>query len=340
MSTATMKVAVYNEYGSPEVLHTTEMPKPTPAENEILVRVHARSIGYGDLFARRGIPREEFNMPGILYIPTKMAFGAKSPKINVLGSEFSGVVEVVGQAVDNFSIGDEVYGYLGQNMGANAEYITVSATSTVAKKPANMTHVEATVVPYGAVTALHLLEKGNIKAGDKVLINGASGSIGAAAVQLAKHYGAEVTGVAGTPRQEYVKALGADHVIDYTKEDFTTNGKTYDLILDVLGKSTFADAKNSLTSNGIYLRASFKMREVMQMLMNPLRGGKKVICALAFDSPDDLVKINELIEAGKYTVIVDRCYPLDQIADAHRYVETGRKQGSVVVTSEPQTTNA
>jgi|GEM_PF-51167 len=334
MSTTTMKVAIYNEYGSPDVLHTTDMAKPTPQEGEILVQVKARSINYGDLFARRGVPRDEFNMPGILYYPTILAFGKNKPKVKVLGSEFSGIVESVGSGVSKFNVGDEVYGYLGQNMGANAEYITVSQDSTVTLKPVNMSFEQATVTPYGAVTALNLLKKGNIQAGHKVLINGASGSIGAAAVQLAKHYGAEVTGVAGGPRLEYVKALGADHVIDYRQADFTQNGETYDLIIDVLGKSTFAQAKNSLTRNGIYLRASFKMRELFQMLMNPLHGGKKVICALAFESPEDLVTIKGLVEAGKYTAIVDRCYPLDQIADAHRYAENGNKRGTIAVVSQ------
>ncbi len=340
MNTQTMKAAIYTEYGSPDVLHMAELDKPTPAEGEILVRVYARSINYGDLFARRGVPFKEFNMPTALYIPTKFIFGISKPNIQVLGSEFSGVVEALGDGVSRFKVGDEVYGYPGQNMGANAEYIVVSETSPVAIKPVNMSHAQATVVPYGGITAFNLLKKADIQPGQKVLINGASGAIGAAAVQLAKLYGAEVTAVAGAPRLDYVKSLGADDAIDYKQEDFTQNGKTYDLILDVLGKTTFAQAKKSLTQTGIYLRASFKMREVFQMLMNPLRGGKKILCVLAFESPDDLDTIRELVEDGKFTAIVDRCYPLEQIADAHRYIESGNKQGSVVVTSMPDNVRA
>lgn len=332
MNTNTMKVALYNQYGSPDVMHIEDMAKPAPAENEILIHVKARSINYGDLFARRGAPRDEFNMPGILYLAVIMSFGAKNPKVKILGSEYSGTVEAVGSEVSKYKVGDEVYGYLGQAMGANAEYITVAETASVALKPQNMSHPQATVVPYGAVTALNLLKKANIQQGQKVLINGASGAIGAAAVQLAKLYGAEVTGVAGAPRHDFIKSLGADHVIDYKKEDFTKNGETYDLIFDVLGKTTFAGVKKSLTKDGIYQRASFKMRELFQMLMNPLRGGKKVICALAFDSADDLTHITELIESGMFTTMVDRCYPLDQMADAHRYVESGNKRGNVAVT--------
>jgi len=335
MSTATqtMKVAIYNEYGAPDVLHIEEMTKPTPADNEILVRVEARSINFGDLFARRGVPSREFNMPFVLLIPTKLIFGINKPNIRILGSEYAGVVEAVGSAVSKFKVGDEVYGYQGQNMGANAEYLTVAEDATVAHKPSNMSFEEATAVPYGAITAYHLLKKADLKEGKKILINGASGAIGAAAVQFAKLHGAEVTGVAGVKRLDYVRGLGADHVIDYKQQDFTKNGETYDVIFDILGKSTFATAKKSLTDDGIYLRASFKMREVWQMLMNPLRGGKKVVCALASESQDDLIHIAKLVEEGKYTTILDRSYPLEDIADAHRYVEDGNKTGSVVVTA-------
>jgi NADPH:quinone reductase-like Zn-dependent oxidoreductase len=217
-------------------------------------------------------------------------------------------------------------------MGANAEYLCMPENGLVAIKPANMTFEEAAVVPYGAITALNLLRKVNIQRGQKVLINGASGGIGSAAVQLAKHYGAEVTGVCATPRVEFVKALGADKVIDYTKEDFTQNGETYDLIFDIMGKSSFSRCKNSLKPNGRYLLASFKMKQLFQMLWTSIVGDKKVICALSSESPKDLVFIKELVEAGKIKSIIDRCYPWEQIADAHRYVEGGHKRGNVVVT--------
>jgi NADPH:quinone reductase-like Zn-dependent oxidoreductase len=198
-----------------------------------------------------------------------------------------------------------------------------------------MTCEEAATVPYGALTALNLLRKVNIQRGQKVLINGASGGIGSAAVQLAKYFGAEVTGVCSTPRLEFVKSLGADKVIDYTKEDFTQNGETYDLIFDILGRSSFSRCKSSLNENGRYLLASFKMKQLFQMLWTSIRGSKKVICALSGEKLEDLLLIKELVEAGKIKSIIDRRYPLEQAAEAHRYIEQGQRTGSVVITLKP-----
>jgi NADPH:quinone reductase-like Zn-dependent oxidoreductase len=195
-----------------------------------------------------------------------------------------------------------------------------------------MTCEEAATVPYGALTALNLLRKVNIQPGQKVLINGASGGIGSAAIQLAKYFGAEVTGVCGTPRLEFVKALGADKVIDYTKEDFTQNGETYDLIFDILGRSSFARCKSSLKPNGRYLLASFKMKQLVQMLWTSKMNNKKVICALSSEKVEDLLFIKELVEAGKLKSIIDKRYPLHQAAEAHRYIETGNKKGNVIIT--------
>jgi NADPH:quinone reductase-like Zn-dependent oxidoreductase len=202
----------------------------------------------------------------------------------------------------------------------------------VAVKPANMTCEEAATVPYGALTALSLLRKANIQPRQKVLINGASGGIGSAAVQLAKYFGAEVTGVCSTPRLEFVKALGADKVMDYTQEDFTKNGETYDLIFDILGKSSFSSCKSSLKANGIYLLASFKMKQLFQMLQTSRTSGKKVICALSSENPEDLELIKRLVEEGHIKALIDRCYPLEEAAEAHRYVETGSRTGSVIIT--------
>jgi NADPH:quinone reductase-like Zn-dependent oxidoreductase len=330
-----MKAIVFTEYGSPDVLQLKEVVKPAPKENEILVRVYATPVNYGDLTARNfaNLTSSEFNMPALLFLPARMSFGWNKPKINILGSELAGKVEAVGQAVSKFKPGDEVFAYIGMNMGANAEYICLPESGTIALKPANLTFDEAATLPYGAIMAVSLLQKANLKPGQKVLINGASGGIGAMAVQLAKYYGAEVTGVCGAPRLEYVKSLGADKVIDYTKEEFTQNGETYDLIFDILGRSSFSRCKGSLKPNGIYLLASFKSQALFQMLWTSLTGSKqKVICAMADEKTENLVFIKELVEAVKVKTLIDKRFPLEQTDEAHRYVEQGRKQGNVVIT--------
>jgi len=329
-----MKAVIYTEYGTPDVLRLAEIEKPAPRDNEILIRNHATTVNIGDIWARnfREITPSKFTMPLPLWLPARMYFGLTRPKINILGSEFAGEIEAVGRDVKRFRKGDQIFGYRGQSMGANAEYLCMPEDGLVAIKPANMTYEEAATVPYGALTALSLLRKVNIQGGQKVLVNGASGSIGSAAVQLAKYFGADVTGVCSTPRLELVKALGADKVIDYTREDFTLNGETYDLIFDILGKSSFASCQNSLTQNGIYLLASFKMKQLFQMLWTSRTNGKKVICALSSESPEDLVFIKELVEEGRIKSLIDKRYPLGKTAEAHRYVEKGFKTGSVTIT--------
>ena len=329
-----MKAIIYTEFGPPEVLQLKEAPTPSPKDGEVLIRVHATPVGYGDLLARNfgNVTSSEFNMPLPLLLPMRMYFGFSKPRVKILGSEFAGEVEAVGRAVTRFKPGDQVMGYLGQRMGAYAEYVCMAESGSLALKPANMSYAEAAAVPYGALMATSLLRRASIQPGHKVLIVGASGGIGSAAVQLAKHYGAEVTGVCGAPRLDYVKALGADHVVDYAREDFTQNGETYDLIFDVLGKSSFARCKNSLKPNGIYLLASFKTKALIQMLWTKIAGSKKVICAMASESAESLVFVKGLIEAGEYKSIIDCCFPLEEAAKAHRYVETGQKKGSVVIT--------
>lgn len=317
-----------------DVLHLGEVEKPTPKDNEVLLRVHATPVNFGDLIARKigKISSKEFYMPALFWLFTRIEFGFSKPKKHILGSEFAGVIEAVGKAVKRFKIGDPVFGYRGMSMGANAEYVCMPEDGMVALKPVNMTDEEAAAVPYGALTALNLLRKVNIQKGQKVLIIGASGAIGSAALQLARHFGAEVTGVCGTPRVEMVKALGADKVIDYTREDFTQSGETYDLIVDILGKSSFSRCKRVLKPNGRILYASFKMKQLFQMLWTSRIGDKKVICALSSERPDDLNFIRELVEKGKIKSVIDRCYPLEQTAEAHRYAETGHKKGNVVIT--------
>jgi len=329
-----MKAIVYTEYGPPEVLQLKEVEKPVPKDNEILIRNYATSVNYGDITARnfRNVSPREFNMPFLFWLLGRIAFGFRKPKNTILGSEFAGEIEAVGKDVKRFREGDQVFGYRGQSMGANAEYLCIPEDGEVAIKPANMTYEEAAVVPYGAITALNLLIKVDIQSGQKVLINGASGSIGSAAVQFAKQAGAEVTGVCSTPRVELVKSLGADRVIDYTKEDFTQSGETYDIIFDVLGKSSFSRCKHSLKPNGRYLLASFKMKQLIQMLWTSKIGSQKVICALAPEKSGDLPYIKELIEAGKIKAAIDKSFPLQQTAAAHRYVEQGHKKGHIAIT--------
>ncbi|MFW3146896.1 MAG: NAD(P)-dependent alcohol dehydrogenase [Thermoplasmatota archaeon] len=322
-----------DDYGPPEVLKIKDFPKPVPKDNEILVRVNATTVNFGDLIARnfKNIPLRELHMPLPLMLFARLSFGWSKPKVRILGSEFSGVVESVGKNVTKFSIGDEVFGYPGQRMGAYAEYLTMAEDKMVGLKPKNMTHPEAACIPYGAIMALSHLRKVSIRPGQKVLVNGASGGIGSAGVQLAKYYGAEVTGVCGTNRVEFVKALGADKVIDYTKEDFTGNGETYDVIYDILGKSTFSKCKGSLKENGTYLLASFKMKKVFQMMMTKFGNGKKVICALAGEDPGEMDLIRKLAEEGHIKTVIDRAFPFEQAADAHGYVESGKKKGNVVI---------
>jgi NADPH:quinone reductase-like Zn-dependent oxidoreductase len=330
-----MKAIMFTEYGSPDVLQIKEVAKPSPKDNEILIRVHATPVNYGDLTARN-FANSQFNMPAPLYLPARMAFGWNKPKINILGSELAGKVEAVGKDVTKFKVGDQVFAYLGMNMGANAEYVCVPESATVVLKPANLSYEEASTLPYGAVMATSLLAKANTLTsvrGQKVLINGASGGIGSMAVQLAKHFGAEVTGVCSTPRLEFVKSLGADKVIDYTKEDFTQNGETYDLIFDILGRSSFSKLKRSLKPHGIYLLASYKMNALLQMLWTSITGSRqKVICAFANETAESLVLVKGLVETGKIKTVIDKCFPLEQASEAHRYVEEGHKQGNVVIT--------
>ncbi len=329
-----MKAIVFTEYGSPHVLQLADVPTPTPKDGEVLVRVRATTVAYGDLLARRmgSVTSSEFNMPLPLLLPSRLAFGWSKPKVNILGSEFAGEVEAVGRTVTRFKPGDAVMGYRGQHMGAYAEYVCMAETGSLALKPSTMSFAQAATVPYGALMATDLLRWANIQPGHKALINGASGGIGSAALQLAKHYGAEVTGVCGGPRVEYVRALGADHVIDYTSEDFTRNGERYDLIFDVLGKSSFDRCRGSLAPGGVYLLASFKSKALLQMLRTKIAGREKVICALAGEKVENLAFVGKLAEAGEFRAIVDRCFPLEQAAEAHRYVESGSRAGPVVLT--------
>jgi NADPH:quinone reductase-like Zn-dependent oxidoreductase len=329
-----MKAMVYTKYGPPDVLELKEVEKPTPKDNELLIRIYATPVNFGDItardFKRKFTPRT-FSMPSPLWLLARLEFGFSKPRKNILGSELAGEIEAVGKDVTRFKAGDQVFAYRGSKMGANAEYLCMPENGLVALKPSNMSYAEAATIPYGALTALTLLRNVNIQPGQNVLINGASGAIGSAAVQLAKHFGANVTGVCSTPRIDLVKALGAARVVDYTQEDFTQNGETYDLIFDILNKTSLARCKSSLKPNGRYLLASFKTRQLFQALWTSVFSSKKVICALSNEKTEDLMFIKELVEAGKIISVIDRCYPVEQTAEAHRYVESGQKTGNVII---------
>jgi NADPH:quinone reductase-like Zn-dependent oxidoreductase len=319
-----MKAIVYTAYGTPDVLHIKEVAKPIPKDNEVQIKIHAAVVGPSDCAFRKGDP-----------FMVKLIHGLTRPKFAILGVEFAGEIEAVGKDVTLFTKGDPVFGMSPNSFGTHAEYMCLPEDQTVVTKPAKMTYEAAAAITDGATTALTFLrDTAKIQSGQKVLINGASGSVGAYAVQLARYYGAEVTGVCSTTNIELVKSLGADEVIDYTKADFTKSGQTYDVIFDAVGKSSFSRCKSSLTQKGVYLTTTPALGIVFQMLWTSMSRGKKAKFATAglVQNKDNLNFLKELFEAGKIKAVIDRCYPLEQTAEAHRYVETGRKKGNVVIT--------
>jgi NADPH:quinone reductase-like Zn-dependent oxidoreductase len=315
-----MKAVVYEGYGSPDVLQLREVAEPSIADNEVLVKVHAASIQQTDINFRKGTPFLARVLAGLL-----------KPKNQILGCDYSGTVEATGKNVDEYREGDEVYGPLNKRTGTHAEYISVT-TEEVSLKPKNLTFVEAASVGVAGTIALQCLrDHGEIQQGQKVLVNGAAGGIGTFAVQIAKSYGTEVTGVCGTANLEMVKSIGADHVIDYTKEDFAARAGEYDIVFDAVRKSTFAKCKSALTSKGIYVTTEFGPGIMLQMRMNSNPNGKRMVGMLMNVDPQDLVVLTELIETGTIRPVIDRTYPLEEIADAHRYVEKGHAKGRVIV---------
>jgi 2-desacetyl-2-hydroxyethyl bacteriochlorophyllide A dehydrogenase len=317
-----MKAIVCTKYGPPEVLELREVEKPTPKEDEVLVRVHASTVTAGDVRLRSCTWAPWF------WLPARIMFGLTRPRRPTPGNELAGVIEAVGKDIAQFKAGDQVYGIIWAVSfgGANAEYICLPENE-VAIKPANMTYEEAAAAPIGGLTALVLLRKAKIQSGQKVLIVGASGSVGTYAVQLAKYFGAEVTGVCSTRNIEMVKSLGADKVIDYTQEDFTKNGQTYDIIFDAVMKTSFPRSKSSLKQRGVFVTVDYPL---LQALRTSIVGRKKVVLGIA-TRIEDLVFLRELIEAGKVKAVIDRCCPLEQTVEAHRYAEKGHKRGNVVI---------
>ena len=324
-----MKAVICEKYGPPEVLKLNEVDKPVPKDNEVLIKVYASSVNAADC-----------NVRGLSYIPTglgmiaKLMLGFKKPKKSIIGSVFAGVIEEAGKDVEDFKQGDEVYGTCSE-LGAYAEYMCRVEKGSIAIKPKNVNFEHAATIPYGALTALYFLrDMAKIKNGQKVLIKGASGGVGVYAVQLSHYFGAEVTGVCSTTNIEFVKSLGADKTIDYTIEDFTQNDEKWDIIFDVVvGKTSFSRYKKSLNPNGYYLAVAGGLSDMIQMVLTSITGGKKVIFGggTAAEKKENILFLTELIETGKLKPVLDRTFPLDEIVEAHRYVEKGHKKGNVVI---------
>lgn len=315
-----MKAVVYTHYGLPEVLHLKEVPKPSPKDNEILIRIKATAVNSGDVRLRKADP-----------FAVRFFFGLLKPKIHILGSVFSGEVESAGKQASLFKTGDEVFRHTDMRFGAYAEFICLPENGSLALKPAHISHNEAATIPFGGVTALYFIRKANIKANQKVLVVGASGAVGSGAVQLAKSHGAMVIGVCSTVNIDLVKSIGADKVIDYTKEDFTRNGETYDLIFDTVNTVSVVRSLKSLTKNGIMILSAAGMSETLQGLWINISGSRKILTGVISHKAEDIIYLKELIEAQKFKPVIDRTYPLNQVAEAHAYVEKGHKKGNVAI---------
>jgi NADPH:quinone reductase-like Zn-dependent oxidoreductase len=323
-----MKAAVHTRYGPPDVVRILEVDKPTAKDNEVLVKVHATTVNRTDSGLRAAKP-----------VINRFFTGLRRPRVTVLGNEFAGAVEAVGSGVTSFAVGDRVFGYNGTRFGAHAEYLAIPEDGSVATMPANLTYEEAASSTEGSHYALSMIRKAKIRSGQDVLVYGATGAIGSAAVQLLKRLGAEVTAVCDTEHVELVRGLGADRVIDYTAEDFTKDERTYDVVLDAVGKSSFGRCRRLLKPRGIYLSSDLgpRSQNPILALITPLFGGKRVMFPIPRDNQEMVRYFRELLESGAFKPLIDRRYRLDQIVEAYQYVETGQKIGNVVISVEPST---
>jgi NADPH:quinone reductase-like Zn-dependent oxidoreductase len=320
-----MKAVIYTKYGSPDVLQLADVAKPIPKDREVLIKIHATTVTSVDWRVR------SLNMPVGFGLISRLVFGLWQPRQPILGTELAGEIEAVGRDVSKFKVGDRVLGFSGASMGCHAEYKCLPADGTIVLKPDNLSFDEAVAISFGGTTALDFFRRGKLQSGDKILINGASGGVGTAMVQLAKHFGADVTGVCSTANVELVKSLGADRAIDYTQTDFTTNGETYDIIVDTVGTAPFSRSQGSLKAGG---RLMLVLAGLPDLLMAPLVSmttNKKVIGGPAAERVEDLDFLAKLAATGAFKPFVDRRYPLDRIAEAHSYVDTGHKRGNIVI---------
>jgi NADPH:quinone reductase-like Zn-dependent oxidoreductase len=320
-----MKAWVYERYGPPDVLLLKELPKPAPKDNEVLIKTRATTVSSGDWRVR------SLTVPAGFGLMARLALGFSRPRQPILGTELSGVVESIGKDVTKFKVGDEVFAFAGAAMGCHAEYKCMPENGRVALKPANLSFDEAAALCFGGSTVLDFFRRGRLQRGERLLVNGASGAVGSAAVQLAKHFGAHVTAVCGTTNVELVRSLGANRVIDYTKEDFTRNGETYDVIVDTAGTAPFFRSKSSLSDRG---RLLVVLGGVPALLMVPwvsLTSRKRIVAGPAAERAEYLPVLAKLAETGEFKPVIDRRYPFEQMVEAHRYVDSGRKRGTVVV---------
>ena len=316
-------------YGGPEVVSIAEVARPGCKDHEVLIRIHATTVTTGDWRAR------SLTLPAGFGLLGRLVFGLFGPREPILGTELAGVIEAVGKAVTRFEVGDQVFAFTGASYGCHAEYRTMREDGLFARKPANLSYEEAAALSFGGATALRFLrDKGGIQRGDRVLIVGASGGVGTAAVQIAKHFGATVTGVCSTTNVDLVRSIGADRVIDYTRADFATAGEKYDIVLDTTGTTSFARAEDALEQGGRLLLVQASFAQTLGLERPPRASRKKVIAGIATVRAEDLRLLGEMAERGEVRPVIDRSYPLENAAEAHAYVDTGRKRGNVVLTVE------